>query len=408
VDITKDAQANECQFEPTEAGSLVGDTELADSSYNQFSGQDIDQLVNDLKSSQKPMICFGGGVISSAASKELYDLVHAAQIPAVHTIMGTGVLSWDDPLNIGLAGMHGLESGNIALDNSDLILTIGFRFSDRVALNTEKWAPNAKIVQIDIDRSEVGKNVASDFSIIGDIKAVLDALLPHVEAASRQLWLEQIAAWQAQDYRPEDSSTVLKPHQIVGAIAELAGEDAVITTDVGQHQMWAAQYCRRTKPRSFLTSGGLGTMGFGYGAALGAQVGVGGGSRRQRPVVHITGDGSFQMNLNEVCTAVSYNLPVISVIFNNNVLGMVRQWQTAFYDRRYSGTTLDRRIDYVAVAEGFAAKGYRATNIAEFRAAFSAALAGSGPVWIECVIDRDERVLPMIPPGGTVLDTVSD
>jgi acetolactate synthase-1/2/3 large subunit len=335
-------------------------------------------------------------------------LVHSAQIPAVHTIMGTGVLGWDDPLNGGLVGMHGFLSGNTALDNADLILTIGFRFSDRVALNTQKWAPNAKIVQIDIDRSEVDKNVEVDYALIGDIKDVLQALLPAVKSEGHPAWLAQIDAWRAADYHPTDSATVLKPHQIVGAIAELAGEDAVLVTDVGQHQMWAAQYCRRTKPRSFLTSGGLGTMGFGYGAALGAQLGVGGGSTRVRPVVHITGDGSFHMNINEACTAVTYNLPVITVIFNNYVLGMVRQWQTAFYDGRYSSTTLDRKTNYVAVAQGFGAKGYRATTIDEFRTAFAAALADTGPVWIECLVDRDERVLPMIPAGGTVLDTISD
>jgi acetolactate synthase-1/2/3 large subunit len=407
IDITKDAQANTCEFEPLDvAGAAASGVALE--SLSPFANEDIERLAKYLETSKQPLICFGGGVISSGASGELYELVHTAGIPAVHTIMGTGVLSFDDPLNFGLVGMHGLLSGNTALDNADLILTVGFRFSDRVALNTERWAPNAKIVQIDIDRSEVGKNVDSDFAIVGDIKDVLTALKPASLVRERSAWLAQIAAWRANDYAPTDSETVLKPHQIIAAIAELAGADAVIATDVGQHQMWAAQYCQRTRPRSFLTSGGLGTMGFGYGAALGAQVGVGGGSARMRPVVHITGDGSFHMNLNEVCTAVSYNLPVISVIFNNNVLGMVRQWQAAFYDGRFSSTTLDRATDYVAVAEGFGAAGYRAGNITEFRAAFAAALAGTRPVWIECLIGRDERVLPMIPAGGTVHDTISD
>jgi acetolactate synthase-1/2/3 large subunit len=406
IDITKDAQANECEFVAAADGGLRQTP--SPSADPVISSGDIERVAALIAQAKRPLICFGGGVISSNASQELYDLVHNAEIPAVHTIMGTGVLSWNDELNIGLAGMHGFLSGNKALDAADLILTIGFRFSDRVALNTEKWAPNATLVQIDIDRSEVDKNVVVDYALVGDIKEVLQALLPVVAREKHTDWLEQIRGWQTDDYQPEDSVASLKPHQIIGAIAELAGEDAIIATDVGQHQMWAAQFCRRTKPRSFLTSGGLGTMGYGYGAALGAQVGAGGGSERKRPVIHITGDGSFHMNLNEACTAVTYNLPVITVIFNNNVLGMVRQWQAAFYEDRFSSTTLDRKTDYVAVAEGFGAQGYRARTIEEFRAAFTEALTSTGPVWIECLIDRDERVLPMIPAGGTVLDTISD
>ncbi|MDR3052536.1 MAG: biosynthetic-type acetolactate synthase large subunit [Coriobacteriales bacterium] len=425
IDITKDAQANECEFEPMvsaektgaplAAAAPAGTTAAApaDTTCNQFTPEDITRVAAYLAEAESPLVVFGGGVISSDASQELYDLVHKLEIPSVHTIMGTGALGFDDPFNEGLVGMHGFLSGNWALEYADLVLAIGFRFSDRVALNTQRWAPNAKIVQIDIDRSEVDKNIEVDYALIGDIKDVLAALIPAVEPMKHDAWTAQIHAWRSeQDYLPQNSETVLKPHQIVNAIAELAGEDALIVTDVGQHQMWAAQYCQRTKPRSFLTSGGLGTMGFGYGAALGAQVAVGhkkgSGEKFERPVVHITGDGSFHMNLNEACTAVTYNLPVLTVIFNNSVLGMVRQWQTAFYDGRYSSTTLDRRTDYVKVAEGFGATGYRATNIAEFRTAFDAALRGEGPAWIECVIDRDERVLPMIPAGGTVHDMISD
>ena len=214
--------------------------------------------------------------------------------------------------------------------------------------------------------------------------------------------MKQIESWQAQDYRPKDDASRLCPHQVIGRICELAGPEALYVTDVGQHQMWATQYIRHVRPRSFLTSGGLGTMGFGYGAAIGATVAVDG----QRPVIHITGDGSFHMNLNEACTAVSYKLPVITVIFNNTVLGMVRQWQTVFYGKRYSSTDPHRQTDYVKLAEGFGAKGYCCKTLDEFSAAFAEALKAEGPVWIECRIDKDEKVLPMIPAGGSIEDII--
>ncbi len=395
VDITKDVTMAEYDFFP-EAPFV----EVVPPFEND---EEVWEILRYMGRSRRPLVIFGGGVSASGASEELYQLVHKAQIPAVHTLMGTGVLSWDDEMNVGLAGMHGFVSGNKAIDNADLILAIGFRFSDRVALNTGRFAKGAKIVQIDIDPSEVNKNVHIDHAVVGDIKQVLARLLPMLEETRHDAWLEEIAEWKQQDYHAQDSATRLRPHQVIGILSEMAGPDAVLVTDVGQHQMWAAQYCRRTKPRSFITSGGLGTMGFGYGAAIGAKVGVG-----ERPVVHITGDGSFHMNMNEVCTAVSYNLPVITVLFNNHVLGMVRQWQYSFYEERYSNTTLDRQTDYVKVAEGFGAQGYRATNPAELRDAFEKALLADGPVWIECEIDRDEKVLPMIPAGGTIEDVIVD
>ena len=284
------------------------------------------------------------------------------------------------------------------------MLAIGTRFSDRVALNTEKFAKNAAILQIDIDPSEVNKNVEVDYSLVGDVKQILQALLPLVKDAKHTEWMTQIQAWQAQDYRPKDDKYCIRPHQLIGKMCELAGPDALYVTDVGQHQMWATQYIRHVKPRSFLTSGGLGTMGFGYGAAIGAKLAVG----ESRPVIHITGDGSFHMNLNEACTAVSYELPVITVIFNNTVLGMVRQWQTAFYGKRYSSTDPHRKTNYVKLAEGFGAKGYHCETLDAFSAAFAEALESKGPVWIECVIDKDEKVLPMIPAGGSIEDMIMD
>jgi acetolactate synthase-1/2/3 large subunit len=404
IDITKDAQASECEWT----------AEKSDAQPNPTTPPlpDIAAVLASIEASERPLLIFGGGVVSADASAELYGFIHATQIPAVHTIMGTGVLSADDELNLGLVGMHGQQSGNRALAEADLVIAVGFRFSDRVALNWERWASQARLIQIDIDPSEIDKNIEVDQAIVGDAREVLRALLDKTategNGSASSPWLAQIAAWRAGDYRPADDAALLKPHQIIATIAELAGEDAVFTTDVGQHQMWAAQYCRRTRPRSFLTSGGLGTMGFGYGAAIGAQIGVGGGSVRVRPVVHITGDGSFHMNLTEACTAVSYRLPIITVILNNQVLGMVRQWQKSFYGEHYSATTLDRVTDYVKVAEGFGLKGFRATTLAEFEQVFSQALREDGPVWIECVIDRDEDVLPMIPIGGGVDDVIVD
>lgn len=393
IDITKDATILEADY-TAEAAFHEEKTLTA-------TDEEIWEILNYIGRSRRPVVCFGGGVIASDASEQVYQLCHKMQIPAVHTLMASGVMDWQDELNLGLVGMHGSYSSNKAIDSADLVLAIGFRFSDRVALNTGRFAPGASIVQIDIDPSEVNKNIKVDHAVVGDIALILDRLLPMLEDTKHEQWLAEVAAWKAEDYRPAESNTSLKPQKVIQTVGEMAGPDAVLVTDVGQHQMWAAQYCRRVKPRSFITSGGLGTMGFGYGAALGAKTAVGG-----RRVVHITGDGSFHMNLNEACTAVSYDLPVITVILNNSVLGMVRQWQHSFYDDRYSQTTLDRKTDYVKLAEAFGLVGYRATNPMELADAMEKALLADGPVWIECVIDRDEMVSPMIPSGGTIDDII--
>lgn len=351
-----------------------------------------------------PFLYFGGGVRSARACRAMQALIEKAQIPAAHTLMAAGVLGYGHPLNLGLLGMHGCYAANKAVNEADVVLAVGTRFSDRVAMDPSRFAPKAKIIQIDIDASEVNKNVPVAHHIVGDAALILEAMLPLVEPAAHEEWLGRIRSWQSMDYRPKDHDDRLMPHQIIGCCCELAGPDAVYVTDVGQHQMWAAQYLRHVKSRGFLTSGGLGTMGFGYGAALGAQVAVG----RKTPVIMLTGDGSFHMNLNEACTAVSYDLPVITVLFNNQVLGMVRQWQTAFYGCRYSSTDPHRKTDYVKLAAGFGLKGYHCETLAQFRAAFAEALAAKKPAWIECVIDKDERVLPMIPPGGAFDDIVME
>ena len=396
VDIPKDVTAAVCEFTPKEPELIRTVT-----SYNEEDVQKAAAMINEAK---RPIVYFGGGVRSAAGCQPLRDLLTKADIPATYTLMAAGVLSYGEEHNLGLLGMHGCYTANKAIDEADLVIAVGTRFSDRVALNPDAFAKRAKIIQIDIDPSELGKNVDIDLSLTGDASYVLQAILPHVKEAKHADWMDQIHAWQAMDYKPVDSDTELKPHQIINEICEQAGPEAVYVTDVGQHQMWAAQYLHHTKSRGFLTSGGLGTMGFGYGAAIGAQMALG----RDARVVMLTGDGSFHMNLNEGCTAVSYDLPIITVIFNNSVLGMVRQWQTTFYGKRYSQTDPHRHTDFVKLAEGFGLKGYRCTNLPEFQQAFAEALQRKGPTWIECIIDKDEKVLPMIPGGGDINDIIME
>lgn len=396
VDIPKDVTAAVCEFTPKEPELIRTVT-----SYNETDVEKAAEMINEAK---HPIVYFGGGVRSAAGCQPLRDLLIKADIPATYTLMAAGVLSYGEEHNLGLLGMHGCYTANKAIDEADLVIAVGTRFSDRVALNPDAFAKRAKIIQIDIDPSELGKNVDIDLSLNGDASYVLQAILPHVKPTKHTDWMDQIHAWQATDYKPTDSDTELKPHQIINEICEQAGPEAVYVTDVGQHQMWAAQYLHHTKSRGFLTSGGLGTMGFGYGAAIGAQMALG----RDARVVMLTGDGSFHMNLNEGCTAVSYDLPIITVIFNNQVLGMVRQWQTTFYEKRYSDTDPHRKTDFVKLAEAFGAKGYRATTPAEFKAALADAMKQHGPSWIDCRIGKDEKVLPMIPGGGTIDDIIME
>ena len=396
VDIPKDITAASCEFTP-KAPDLIR-------TVTRYNEEDVKKAAQMINESERPIVYFGGGVRSAAGCQPLRDLLEKTGMPATYTLMAAGVLSYGEPHNLGLLGMHGCYAANKAIDEADLVIAVGTRFSDRVALNPDSFAKRAKIIQIDIDPSELGKNVDVDLSLTGDASYILQAILPYVEKTEHKLWMEQIRGWQKDDYKPVDSDTELKPHQIIDEICNQAGPEAVYVTDVGQHQMWAAQYLHHTKSRGFLTSGGLGTMGFGYGAAIGAQMALG----RDARVVMLTGDGSFHMNLNEACTAVSYDLPIITVIFNNQVLGMVRQWQTTFYEKRYSDTDPHRKTDFVKLAEGFGAKGYHAATPAEFKAAFADAMKQKGPSWIDCRIGKDEKVLPMIPGGGTVNDIIME
>ena len=392
IDITKDVTAAVTEFTP---GAPLPLKPLPT-----IEKEDIAQIAKMINNCEKPVIYAGGGIIASDACGELKTLVNKADIPLVHTLMAAGVIG-EDPMDLGMVGMHGTVAANRATDQADLVIALGARFSDRVALNPEKFARRARIIQVDIDKSEINKNVTIDKYCVGDIREFLEKLLPSVNEASHEEWHERVTGWKAKEGIVETIDSPLHPAFIMKTISEMTDEDTIVATDVGQHQMWAAQYLTHRRPRHFVTSGGLGTMGFGYGAAIGAQVAF-----PNNRVVHITGDGSFHMNMNEACTAVSENLPIITVILNNDVLGMVYQWQTIFYKHRYSNTILNRATNYVKVAEGFGLRGFRATTPEEFREAFAQALQCEEPVWIEAVISREERVLPMIPGGKSVDDMI--
>ena len=354
-----------------------------------------------INAAERPIVYFGGGVAASDAGEELNKLLEIADIPATYTLMAAGILGYENPRNLGLIGMHGSIAANRAIDRSDLVIALGARFSDRVALNPQKFAKKARKIQVDIDTSELNKNVIVDLGITADIKEFLTKLLPLIKKKDHKEWVAQSTEWKKKTGDVKCQGADLHPSEIVHAVCDLTDKETIYVTDVGQHQMWAAQYLKHDRTKDFITSGGLGTMGFGYGAAIGAQVGC-----PDKRVVHFTGDGSFHMNLNEACTAVSYDLPIITIIMNNQVLGMVYQWQTSFYGNRYSATTPERKTNFPKLAEAFGAKGFSATNPQEFEEAFKKALKEKGPVWIDCAIARDERVLPMIPGGGTIEDMI--
>ncbi|MDY3035199.1 MAG: biosynthetic-type acetolactate synthase large subunit [Absicoccus sp.] len=394
VDITKDVTAATTDYTPHKPLPLEP--------HPKFSEKEINQVAKIINTCKRPVLYFGGGVEASDARDELYELIQKADMPATYTMMAAGVIDCDDPKNLGLIGMHGTIAANKAIDQADLVIAIGTRFSDRVALNPKRFAPKAAIIQIDIDASEINKNVLINYSIIGDTKDVLQALLPKIEERKHTEWVEQVTSYQ-KTVRVPMKGAKLRPKELIEATCDLTDKDTIYVTDVGQHQMWTAQYVRHHKTHRFLTSGGLGTMGFGYGAAIGAQVG-----NPDKRVIHFTGDGSFHMNLNEGCTAVSYDLPIITIIMDNKVLGMVYQWQTVFYNKHYSQTVLNRKTDFVKVAEGFGATGFACNTLDEFKDAFQKALKINGPVWIACNIDKEERVLPMIPNGGTIDDMIKD
>lgn len=396
IDIPKDITAAKCEFIPKGKVEINETYEISD--------EELQTVADMIAASERPMIYYGGGVETSDAGNMLLQLQRKADIPSAHTMMAIGCIPDTELLSLGMIGMHGTVSAAWAVERCDLLVCIGARFSDRVATNTKRFAPSAKVIHVDIDNAEINKNIGVDYAIVSDAETFLEKVMPYIKEAKHDAWRAQITEWQTKlDYVPKDDESVIHPHQLLRTVAEETPEDTIIATDVGQHQLWSAQYNGRKHVRQFLTSGGLGTMGFGYGAALGAQVAF-----PDRTVVHITGDGSFHMNLNEICTAVSYNLPVITIIMNNRVLGNVRQWQTMFYGSRYSQTDPHRKTDYVKLADAFGARGFRVSNIAELRDALREAMKRTGPVLIDAQIDKDERVLPMIPAGGTVDDLVTE
>ena len=393
IDITKDVTAAKIDYKQAKPMPLNPPPV-----FNKESVQEVAAMIN---AAERPIVYFGGGVAASKAGPELRQLLETADIPATYTLMAAGILGYDNKRNLGLIGMHGSIAANRAVDRADLIIALGARFSDRVALNPEKFGKKAHKIQVDIDTSEINKNVLVDVGISADIKEFLTALLPLIKKNDHADWVSQSTEWKKKTGDVKSQDAELHPSEIIQSICDMTDKETIYVTDVGQHQMWAAQYLKHEKTEDFITSGGLGTMGFGYGAAIGAQIGC-----PEKRVIHFTGDGSFHMNLNEACTAVSQDLPIITVIMNNRVLGMVYQWQTSFYSKRYAATTPERKTNFPKLAEAFGAKGFSASNPAEFEEVFKKALQEKGPVWIDCAISREERVLPMIPGGGTIEDMI--
>ncbi|NCB41268.1 MAG: biosynthetic-type acetolactate synthase large subunit [Clostridia bacterium] len=393
IDIPKDISTAVCEFSPAkkQEAPLLQKTPV----------KILQNIADMINKSSKPVLCFGGGVVSSGSSEELKMFIKKTNIPTCHTIMATGVIAFGEELDLGMTGMHGSVAANTAIANADLLIAAGTRLSDRVAGGRGTFAPQADIIQFDIDPSEIGKSVDSDGAIIGDLKAILEELTPMVDNIKREEWMEKIQAWKDKEYYPKDKEGVLCPHNIMDIIGDVAGTETIITTDVGQHQIWAAQYCKTTKPRGFITSGGLGTMGFGYGAAVGAKVACPDSS-----VIHITGDGSLHMNMCEAATAVTYGLPIVTIIMDNKVLGMVRQLQWAYHGERYMATEPYRKTDYEVVGKGFGLNTYKASTPEEFRDALVQALKSKLPSWIVCPIDKFEKVLPMMPAGKGVGDII--
>ncbi|WHH61432.1 biosynthetic-type acetolactate synthase large subunit [Petroclostridium sp. X23] len=363
----------------------------------------IQQAADCIDKANQPIILAGGGVGIADACEELLQLINKANIPVATTLMGLGGFPGTHSLFTGLMGMHGTKTSNLAVSNCDLFIAIGARFSDRVISNVKRFAPGAQIMHIDIDPAEIGKNINVHYPLVGNVKLILQHLADKVHDQKRDLWIEQIMEWKKQYPIKQQSEGALTPQYVLEKIDELTNGEAIITTEVGQNQLWAAQYFKYTRPRTYISSGGLGTMGYGLGACIGAQVGM-----PDRKVFNIAGDGSFRMNCNEIATAVEYQLPIIVVILNNHVLGMVRQWQELFYDSRFSSTTIDRGTDFVKLAEAYGAKGINITSNEEVEKAIKEALASRVPVVINCEIDRDEKVFPIVPPGAAIDELIEE
>ena len=389
VDVTKDVTAAVTEYtyqEPTPIAPYTA--EMLES--------DLDQAAKLISEAEKPFIFVGGGAITSGAAEELRKFAHTINSPVTDSLMGKGAFSGEDELYTGMLGMHGTKTSNLGVTKCDLLITVGARFSDRVTGNTAKFAQNAKIIQIDVDAAEINKNIKVDCSIIGDVKEVLKELNKKIHPKNHDAWVKEVEDMKAKYPLKYNQEGLTGPY-VIEELYRVTKGDAIVVTDVGQHQMWAAQYYKYKEPRTLITSGGLGTMGYGLGAAIGAKFG-----RPDKVVVNIAGDGCFRMNMNEVATAARNNLPLIEIVINNHVLGMVRQWQTLFYDHRYSSTILDDKVDFVKYAESMGAVGIRVTKKEEVGPAIEKAIALNTTVVLDCQIDCDDKVFPMVPAGAPI------
>ena len=388
VDITKDVTANTCEFTPKAPEPVEKKVK--------YSEADIEAAIDLIEKAERPFLYVGGGIILSGASEELAAFAKKVDAPVCDTLLGKGAFNGRDAAYTGMIGMHGTKASNLGVSECDLLIALGARFSDRVVGNPQKFAEKAKVLHIDIDAAEINKNIRTDVSVVGDLKEVLQILNRRLTGKKHPEWLARIAELKEKYPLTYDKSTLTCPY-IIEEIDRVTEGKAIITTDVGQHQMWAAQYYKYTEPRTFLSSGGLGTMGYGLGACIGAKSG-----RPDKICINIAGDGCFRMNLNELATASRYNIPIIQVVINNHVLGMVRQWQTLFYGQRYSQTILQDKVDFCKVAEGLGCEAILVTKKEEVAPTIEKALTLGKPVVLNCIIDEDDKVFPMVSPGGPI------
>ena len=394
IDITKNATADLAEYEKIEIAPVKPREDVCETQ--------LETALELIQEAKKPYIFVGGGAVLSDASEELYTFAKKVDAPVTDSLMGKGAFPGTDPAYTGMLGMHGTKASNYGVSECDLLIVVGARFSDRVTGNAKKFASNAKILQIDIDEAEMNKNVLITAGVVGDIKVVLGKINERLPQQEHSEWTHKVMEYKEEyplSYHPD---TLTGPF-VVEEIYRQTNGDAIISTEVGQHQMWAAQFYKYTKPRTLLTSGGLGTMGYGLGASIGAKTGC-----PQKTVVNIAGDGCFRMNMNEIATATRHNIPVIQVVINNHVLGMVRQWQNLFYGQRYSATVLNDAVDFVKLAEAMGAVGIRVTTQEEFKNAFKEAMTLGRPVLIDCIIDKDDKVWPMVAPGAAISEAFDE
>ncbi len=394
VDITKDVTANTCEYTPVSPKEAQ--------KVKRYTESDLEEAVSLIEKAEKPFIYLGGGAIISEAAEEVAEFAEKIDAPVCDTLMGKGAFDGHSSRYTGMIGMHGTKTSNFGVSECDLLIALGARFSDRVIGNPKTFAGNAKVLHIDIDAAEIGKNIPAYASVTGDLKSVLQELNVRLAKKEHTEWMAHIAKLQ-EKYPLKYNTEQLSCPFVIEEIDRVTKGEAVISTDVGQHQMWAAQYYKYTKPRTFLSSGGLGTMGYGLGACIGAKVG-----QPDKICINIAGDGCFRMNMNELATASRYNIPIIQVIINNHVLGMVRQWQTLFYDHRYSQTVLNDKVDFCKVSEGLGCTAMRVTKKEEFAPALEKAITMQAPVVIECVIPEDDKVFPMVPAGAPISEAFDE